>query len=400
LVQIKRQALDLVLGTVKEQDLLDVHVRNALPDARLGTAARCLFRLAAHALLGPKAKGHVRRIERSLRTIAPIELLPQLEFFLGTLPAFDPSQLLSGLRDSEKVALETHHPIWWVNYCYRIFGRGDAISLLSSGSRPRYLRINPLKNRGRTTLPKELRVLANRLTRVPSMPSIYTLTGSPSAFSEFFSEGLLQMQDLAPYLAIKAGNPLPREKVLDLCAAPGGKTAAIAQLMKNKGEIVSVDYSARRMKGWKREVQRLGVKIAEPVIGDATRLGLHDTFDLVVIDPPCTGTGVLDRNPRMKWHLSPQSVDRYSILQRRFLESAVPLVAEEGRIVYCTCSLTVEENEQVVLTFLKSHPEFETRPILEQYGSPGLRGLADCRRFYPHRDRTAGYFIARLQRTS
>jgi 16S rRNA (cytosine967-C5)-methyltransferase len=339
-------------------------------------------------------------MEHSLRGIAPIDLLPKLEFFLGTFPALDPTQLLSGLRDSERVALETHHPVWWVTYCFRILGRGDAVALLSSRPRPRYLRVNPLKNRGRTTLPKELGVLAERLTRVPSTPSVYIVTGSPSAFAGFFSSGSFQMQDLASYLAIEAGNPMPGEKVLDLCAAPGAKTAAIAQLMKNRGTIVSVDYSPARMKSWRREVQRLGVKIADPMISDASRLGLRDSFDLVVIDPPCTGTGVFDRNPRMKWHLSPQSVDRYSILQRLFLESAAPLVAEDGRLLYCTCSLTVEENEKVISGFLKSHPEFETHPVLEQYGSPGMMGFADCRRFYPHRDGTAGYFIARMQRTN
>jgi 16S rRNA (cytosine967-C5)-methyltransferase len=257
-----------------------------------------------------------------------------------------------------------------------------------------------LKNRGRTTLPKELGVLAERLARIPSTRGVYTLTGSLSSFASYFSSGSFQMQDLASYLAIEAADPTPGERVLDLCAAPGVKTAAIAQFMKNRGRIVSVDYSSTRMKSWGREVQRLGVKIADPVISDASHLGLHDSFDLVVIDPPCTGTGVFDRNPRMKWHLTPKSVDRYSILQRRFLGSAASLVGEEGRILYCTCSLTVEENEHVIVSFLKSHPEFETRPVLEQYGSPGLMGLADCRRFYPHRDRTAGYFIARMQRTN
>ena len=206
------------------------------------------------------------------------------------------------------------------------------------------------------------------------------------------------MQDLASFLAVTAGAPEPRETVLDLCAAPGAKTAAIAQLMKNRGEIVSVDYSPIRMKSWKREVQRLGVQIASPVIGDAAGIGLRENFDLVVVDPPCTGTGVFDRNPRMKWHLSPQSVGRYSILQRRFLDLAASMLEVDGRILYCTCSLTIEENEDVVSTFLKSHPEFETRPVLEQYGSSGLSGMTDCRRFYPHRDQTAGYFIARIER--
>jgi 16S rRNA (cytosine967-C5)-methyltransferase len=398
--RVKREALALVLGTVNEQDVLDIHVQNALSEEKLGESARSLFRLTAYAILRLGLKLHVRRIERSLREIAPIEFVPKLELFLGTLLALDTSQPLNGLRDSEKVALETHHPAWWVNYCFRVFGRGFAVALLSSMPRPRYLRVNPLKNQNKPGLPKDIGFLADRLTVVPAVPGVYTVDGSPSAFARFFAKGLFQIQDLASYLAIRAADPRPGEKVLDLCAAPGAKTSALAQSMKNRGMVVSVDYSSRRMKAWKREVQRLGVKIAEPVIGDGARLGLRGSFDLVVIDPPCTGTGIFDRNPRMKWHLSPQSVDRYSVLQQRFLESGVSQVGEGGRILYCTCSLTVEENENVVSTFLKSHPEFETRPVLKQLGSPGLRGLVDCRRFYPHRDRTAGYFIARLQRTN
>src|SRR5207245_11461612 len=186
-----------------------------------------------------------------------------------------------------------------------------------------YFRVNPLKNRGRTTLPKELGSLAERLTKVPSAQGVYIVSGSPSAFAGFFSSGSFQMQDLASYLAIEAGSPRPEENVLDLCAAPGAKTAAIAQLMKNRGTIVSVDYSPARMKSWRREVQRLGVKIADTVISDASRLGIHDTFDLADIVPPCTGTWVFARNPRMKWHLSPESVGRYSALQQRFLDAAV-----------------------------------------------------------------------------
>jgi len=397
---VKREALALVLGTVSEQDILDIHIRNAMPEEKTGASARSLFRLAAYAVRRLGAKGEVKRMEHILRMIAPIELVPKLEFLIVSLLALDPIAPLSGLGDSERVALETHHPVWWVNYCFRIFGRGEAVAMLSSIPRPRYLRINPLRNRGRTTLPKDLGVLAGRLTRVVSTSGVYFVSGSLSAFAGFFSSGLMQMQDLASYLAITAGDPRPGEKVLDVCAAPGAKTAAIAQKMKNKGTVVSVDYSPVRMKGWKRETQRLGVKIADPVIADATRLGLRESFDLAVIDPPCTGTGVFDRNPRMKWHLSPQSVDRYSILQTRFLESAAALSSQDGRILYCTCSLTIEENEHVISAFLKSHPEFETRPILEHHGSPGLMGLADCRRFYPHRDRTAGYFVARMQRTN
>jgi len=168
--------------------------------------------------------------------------------------------------------------------------------------------------------------------------------------------------------------------------------------MKNRGRIISVDYSKNRMASWSSETERLGVKIASPLIGDSSNLGLTGQFDLVIVDPPCTGTGILDRNPRMKWHLSPKLVQKFSLLQYRMLEESSNYTRPGGRILYCTCSLTLEENEFVLSRFLSAHADFETCPILEDYGSPGLRGQTNCRRFYPHRDRTAGYFIARLER--
>jgi 16S rRNA (cytosine967-C5)-methyltransferase len=228
----------------------------------------------------------------------------------------------------------------------------------------------------------------------------YLLTGSPSVLAKYFELGFFQVQDLASYLAIKAASPTPGENVLDLCAAPGGKTATLAQLMKNQGRIISIDYSKNRMVSWSNETERLGVKIASPLIGDSSNLGLKGQFDLVVVDPPCTGTGILDRNPRMKWHLSPKLVQKFSLLQSKMLEESSKYTRPGGRILYCTCSLTLEENEFVLSRFLSAHADFETRPILEEYGSPGLRGQINCRRFYPHRDRTAGYFIARLERST
>jgi len=154
------------------------------------------------------------------------------------------------------------------------------------------------------------------------------------------------------------------------------------------------------MKSWKREIVRLGVRIAEPIICDGGSLCIHGPFDLILLDPPCSGTGVFDRNPGMRWHLVADSLAKYANIQLRLLDAAQAQLAENGRILYCTCSITLEENEAVVSSFLKTHPEFETQPILREYGSPGLRGMSDSRRFYPHRDKTAGYFVALMQASS
>jgi 16S rRNA (cytosine967-C5)-methyltransferase len=400
LATVKREALSLVLQTLNEQDLLDRLIHDALPDEKVTTKTLGLYRLATHLILRAHDRESLKRVERTIRNVTPVDHLPSLQLLLGTLVPLDRNQQWPSLTDSERIGLETHHPRWWVEYCFRLFGRGEAIGLLSAGQRPRYIRVNPLKNRGRTSLPVEVKQLGAVLTKVGTEPNVYAINNPPSLLSKYFSQGLFQLQDLASLLAVKAADPKPGENVLDVCSAPGGKTATMAQFMKNRGRIVSVDYSRARMRSWQREVSRLGVRIAEPVVSDATSLAVRGKFDLVVIDPPCTGTGIFDRNPSMKWHLTPESLERYSRIQQRILDSVPTLLAEDGRILYCTCSLTVEENENVVSTFLKSHLEFETRPILEGYGSPGLAGLADCRRLWPHRDRTAGYFIARMQRTT
>jgi len=394
-------ALKLVLGTVAEQDLLDKIVQKALPRRNLSVEERCLARLTAWIALNQSRTPALEAMS-GLRVLATARFRPDLEYLWGFLQTFEVSKLFAGLGDADRVALQTHHGRWWVDYCFRVFGRGEAIRILGFHSRPRYVRVNSLRNDGATTLPREARAFSHLLEPLDSFPGVYRVTQSPSSFSPLFSSGLLQFQDLASYCSVLAGDPRPGQFMLDLCGAPGAKTCALAQLMKNNGEIISVDYSVPRMKTWKTEMDRLGVRIGNPVIGDASRLGLSGLYDLVLVDPPCSGTGIFDRNPRMKWHITRERVERYSQLQGRMLEEAYRLLDPRGRIVYCTCSITVEENEGVVSSFLGMHPEMQVRPfpLSRTIGSPGLSGLSECRRFYPHSDGTAGYFIARLERSN
>ncbi len=386
------------MATVAAQDLMDKIVLQALPGSKLRPSDRCLARLTAQVGLGGDVPGSVMG---TLRELSSPGFRDELEYLSGFLRKFDVDELFEDLDGIDRVALQTHQTRWWVEYCFRVFGRAEAIRLLESPPRPRYVRLNSLRNRGSTTLPEGLRGPEGPLESVGSFPGVYRLTGPLSNLSSFFVGGLFQFQDLASYLAALAGEPKPGERVLDLCAAPGAKTSALAQLMGNKGEVVSVDYSRPRMKTWRMELERLGVEIGYPLVEDASRLGLGGKYDLVLLDPPCSGTGIFDRNPRMKWHLTPERVERYSQLQTRMLDEAYELLGPKGRIVYCTCSLTIEENEGVVSDFLRAHPEMELRPVAlsRVRGSPGLNGLTDCRRFYPHLDGTAGYFIARLERT-
>jgi 16S rRNA C967 or C1407 C5-methylase (RsmB/RsmF family) len=398
--QLRRErasALPLVIDVASRLDLLDRAIQSIFPGTKFGKEKLALLRLAARLMLFDNTDSKSNLV-RALRRISSDPERSDLEMLLGFLVAQGVPKVPNSLSEAEQVGLRTHNPPWWVSYCFYHFGRETGLKILSPPPRPRYLRVNPLKNRGRISLPFELRKHSSMLVEVET--GIHRLEGRPSAFAEYFERGLFQIQDLASYLAVKAADPAPTESVLDLCAAPGGKTATLAQLMKNRGRIISVDYSQNRMASWRMETERLGVGIASPLIGDASSLGLNAEFDLVIVDPPCTGTGILDRNPRMKWHLSPKLVQKFSLLQSRMLEESSKYTRLGGRLLYCTCSLTLEENELVLSKFLSGHTDFETRPVLKEYGSPGLRGQNNCRRFYPHRDKTAGYFIARLERTA
>jgi len=393
----KSSALKLVIDTVSRLDSLNRAVLTIFPGEKFDRRSLALFHLTAYLMLANDTDAKADLV-RALRRISSEREGPKLEQLLGFLIARAPLDNSSSMIEAEQVGLHTHNPPWWVQYCFYHFGRETGLKILSPPARPRYVRVNPLRNRGRTGLPLELRKYSGQLVEADS--GTHLLTGSPSVLAKYFETGLFQVQDFASYLSVKAADPAPGESVLDLCAAPGGKTATLAQMMKNRGRITSVDYSRNRMASWRTETERLGVKIASPLIGDASNLGLNQQFDLVIVDPPCTGTGILDRNPRMKWHLSPKLVQKFSLLQFRMLEESARYTRPGGRILYCTCSLTLEENEFVLSRFLSAHADFETRPILEEYGSPGLRGQSNCRRFYPHRDRTAGYFIARLERNA
>jgi len=170
--------------------------------------------------------------------------------------------------------------------------------------------------------------------------------------------------------------------------------------MKNQGAIYSLDYSKRRMRVWKREVERMGVKIASPIITDIYNpLPIQNVMaDLVVLDPPCTSTGTFSRTPSAKWRLSKRSIDHMSAVQWKMLNTCAEYVKEGGSLVYSTCSITVEENEILIERFLKWNPEFalvETKPRI---GLPGLRGQARSQRLYSQVHKCNGFFIARLEK--
>ena len=398
----------LVYETMRSKNLIDSLINttlkpHTLSDYELGIGA--FLRLYVYKTrIEHKGDVHKEAIEiaRMGRSILGWQTLQPVEKTLGTLLSLKLEKIFENLSDVEKAALNTNNPTWFVEYCFRLFGRKEALDFLASSqeSLPMYIQVNTLKVQEE----RAIEALQNEgvdVEKVPELLHAYKVkeTKRPLVSTNSFKEGLFYVQDNASCLAVEVAAPDSDMVVFDVCAAPGAKTTNLAVLMQNKGVIYSFDYSRRRMSAWKHCIARRGVKNALPLIADVRKpLPVNGTADLVILDPPCTSTGVFARIPSAKWRLTPQSMAKMAMIQWQMLRNCSEKVRESGWLVYCTCSISVEENEMQIERFLRVYPEFRLAEIKPWIGSPGLRGLVKCQRLYPHIHGCNGFFIAKLQK--
>lgn len=337
------------------------------------------------------------------RKILGSKELKEVELALGRLLPVDPKRILRECgSEEERVALRTGHPTWLVNYCFKFFGKPRALKFFEFNARFKhvYLRVNTLKG-DEGDLRGEIEEEGVELEEVEGLKHVYLLKGTRRPLTKLASyrRGFFHIQDKSSCFAALATAPRPGDAVVDACAAPGGKTSFLAQLMENKGRIYSLDYSKERMDLWRKEMVRMGVKNAEPILCDVTKpLPLKLEADAVILDPPCTGTGALMKVPSMRWKFSPRMLKRFQGIQLSMLENCSRCVKVGGKLVYSTCSITLEENELLIEKFLKFHPNFTLVPVEPPIGSPGFRGQSLCRRLYPHLHSSEGFFIAKMER--
>lgn len=394
----------LVFETLRRQNLID-SVLNAvlaprlLSDFKLGQQAFLrLFTYTTKFETTDVEKAAV--IARTGRSVLGWHQLSDLEETLGAILSAEISAVLKKASDEEKVALQTYNPRWFVKYCFRMLGRSDAIKLLENTVKtlPTYLRVNTLKD-SEENIVQKIESEDAVIEKVPGLKYTFKLLESkmPLVRTRSFHEGCFYIQDKASCLAAEIADPKAGFTVLDVCAAPGAKTTFMAQLMRNMGTIYSVDYSTRRMNVWKREIKRMGVENAVPIVADARNpLPLRLKADLVVLDPPCTSTGAFSKMPSAKWRLTKNSVSNMAEIQWNMLSNCAEYVKDGGSLVYSTCSVTLEENEMQVEKFLKWHPDFALVEASPSLGLPALRGQSRSQRLYSHIHECNGFFIAKL----
>lgn len=202
--------------------------------------------------------------------------------------------------------------------------------------------------------------------------------------SQLFADGLITPQSRGSMRVARLLAPEPGQRVLDLCAAPGGKTTHLAALIDDEGEVVAVERNRRRAQTLERVCGRMRASSVTVLTADATEPVKAPPFDRVLVDPPCSGLGTLQSRPDIRWRASPESIAELAGLQRRILAAGAQATAPGGALAYSVCTISHAEGMQVVDEFLASHPDFslDGQPI----------------QLLPHRDRTDGFFIARLRR--
>ena len=212
-------------------------------------------------------------------------------------------------------------------------GRDEAIAFLegSVSPPPTYVRLNTLAATEEAILQK-IGAEGVKVEKAEPLKFTYKILEMKQPLNTLpsYKEGLFYIQDKASCFAAEAADPKPGNTVFDVCAAPGAKTTYLAQLMQDTGEIYSVDFSNRRLKVWKKETARMGTKIAQPVNADAcASLPFNMQADLVILDPPCTSTGIFAKQPSAKWRLRPKSVEKMAAIQWKMIDSCAEKVRLE-----------------------------------------------------------------------
>jgi 16S rRNA (cytosine967-C5)-methyltransferase len=297
------------------------------------------------------------------------------------------------------------YPSWLVQRWIKEVDVEETLRLCIANNQiaPMTLRTNTLKT-GREHLIRRLieKGLKPRPTTY-SEEGVILDNSPPTSELPFLREGDYVIQDEASQLVTSILDPMPGEKILDACAAPGGKTTHIAQRMANKGEILAVDVTRDKLRLIEEGCQTLGVKIVKTVKGDASRplpALESQAFDRILADVPCTGFGTLRRNPDLKWRKGEEDIRRLSLVQASILGNLSQYLKKGGVLVYSTCTIFHEENEDVTEAFLKNNPEFALDD-LSQVLPENIRSFVknDYFRSILGSEGMDGFFVARLIKT-
>jgi 16S rRNA (cytosine967-C5)-methyltransferase len=296
---------------------------------------------------------------------------------------YDPAAGFSDLL--ERIAIETSHPVWLIERWAKAFGIAEAEAFAQANNAVPPTAFRVVKARAdESQVISRLRAVGAEVDASQVAEGAWRVSGATSLMRELSAAGEIYLQDEASQLVAQVLNVKPSERVLDLCAAPGGKTTLMADHADDNAMIVAADRSASRMETVIGTTRLQQLKSIKAVLLDATRQLPFKSrvFDKVLVDAPCSGTGTLRRNPEIRWRLKAADIGAFAEVQKQILSRAADAVKPGGRLVYSTCSVEREENEQVIEEFLTRQNFY----------------LHDTVRTWPHRQQCDGFFIASFER--
>ncbi len=343
-----------------------------------------------HAGIASMVNGVLRNLDRN-----------RDELILDNIKADDPAV---------EIALRHSYPEWLVQRWLKAFGRETTEAICASGNEQPHasIRVNALRADRQQVLAQLSEAGIEAEASPVSSSGIIVAKGGNLADSEGFREGWWSIQDESSMLVAEVVAPTAGMKVLDCCAAPGGKSAHMAELMDGKGKLWANDLHAHKRSLIVQLTERLKLRNVEAITGDAMMLGVRfepQSMDAVLLDAPCSGLGVIRRKPEIKWTKTESDIAEITAVQRQLLNAVCGLVRPGGVLVYSTCTIEGQENEKQIARFLKEHPDFaldanwpeELVSKLRQAGAIGeiFEGQAQI---LPHHFGSDGFFIARMVR--
>lgn len=308
-------------------------------------------------------------------------------------------------KTAEQIAVALSHPVWLVQKWIQEVGLEQTIQLCEANNEiaPLSLRVNSLKANRETFMA----LCKKEVPELEIYPSVYApqgvclfKAGSVRSLPGYGS-GYFQVQDEASQLVALGVSPQSGEKILDACAAPGGKTTHLAELMKDQGEVIALDREKGKLRPIFQNSERLGLKSIHPLHQDFLELNPSRVFDRVLIDAPCSALGVLRRRPEAKWNRSLDHIKSLANLQLSLLLKADFVLKPQGVLVYSVCTFTSEETHEVVEKFLAQKPHFKLdsiKPYLPTSCEPFINPNGTMT-ILPFKNGTDGYFIARFIKT-
>lgn len=355
-----RRLLDFFIARIRKGNL-DHETRDIL---RVGLAQILILGIPDHAAVNETVNCG-RAATRGVINAVLRRAIERRESLLRTASELPPPELYS-------------HPDWLAKRWRKQFGKDKVIALMQWNNRPAEttLRLNDLR-------PDSANLASDpRLEPLSGVTSFYTLDGPVPP--EWTEAGLVYMQDPATRHSVALLDPRPGEVVLDACAAPGGKAALIASAMTNQGRLLCTDANSQRLPRLEENLSKLGVTIAETKTHDWSEPPPEEwrrSFDAILLDVPCSNTGVLRRRVDARWRLTPEQFEEFTVIQRSILANASKCLKPDGRLVYSTCSIDADENEDLITHFAKGHN----------------LTIHETRQSLPHRDGEDGAFAALLR---